>query len=94
MKRIYKYQLETIDEQFIEVPLLLGNMFEKQVLKVDTQHGIPCIWIMVDDEQQKIRRKILIRGTGHECSGGIDPDTYLGSYQLYDGAFVGHVFGF
>ena len=90
MKRIFKYELETTDNQEIEVHRLEGYTFKERVLKIDVQKGIPCIWILVDDEEVKDKWVIKILGTGHDCFE--DLERYLGSYQLIDGNFTGHVF--
>jgi len=92
MKRIFKYCLETTDEQTIGVPELTGYSFKDQVLKVDTQREKPCLWILVDDSEQTVKRHIAVVGTGHYC--GEELEDYLGSYQIFNGQFVGHVFGY
>lgn len=94
MNRIFKYPIETTDEQIIKIPLRHGESLNNSVLKIDTQNGSPFMWVMVEDESEPVECKVFVRGTGHNCDSVFTkPDTYLGSYQLYSGAFVGHVFG-
>ena len=92
MKRIFKYELETTDEQYLMIPSLPNTKFKSQVLCIDVQHSKPCMWVLVDDECELKDRKIKIRGTGHPCEE-VFAENYLGSFQLLEGYFVGHVFG-
>ena len=91
MKKIFKYTLEIKDQQTIHVQKHADRKFIEQVLYVDVQNGIPCIWALVDDEDDERAIRIIIHGTGQDAS-----DTYglkhIGSFMLLDGAFVGHVF--
>lgn len=83
---IWKYPLETTDEQIINVPV--GAEF----LSVQVQHGQPCIWAKVNTQENVIvRAKVVIVGTGHPANH-TDGMMFLGTYQLHDSNFVGHVF--
>lgn len=88
MRTIYKYPLEIKDEQTIRIPytkhvlddsLLLG--IKKQILKLDIQNDKPCLWVMVDSEEEMRDVKVTMYGTGHECSEFIDD--YVGSVQFH-----------
>ena len=95
MRTIYKYPLETVDTQIIEVPGIFGfgNSFNKQFLCIDVQYGVPCLWCIVDtDLKQQRKIKLRIVGTGNSMPEFLGNEDYLGSYQLLDGQFVGHVF--
>lgn len=84
MDSIWKFQLEVTDEQLIEMPV------DAEILDVQTQNGIPCLWARVDPTAEKIKRSIITHGTGH-----VVPETtgiYLGSYQMEEGMLVCHVF--
>lgn len=83
MKTIHKYQLQFIDTQTIDVP----NYF--RILKIDTQHGAPFIWAVLDDDLEKnIKLPLHIIATGNEvhekCSN------YIETFQLHGSEF--HVF--
>lgn len=92
MRSIYKYQLETTDIQTINVPKLTGEeSFKAQVLSVDTQSEIPCVWCLVDTEEKKQQVKIRIVGTGNPMPM-LSKNDYLGTYNLHDGKMVFHVF--
>lgn len=93
MRTIHKYSLETTDLQSIKIPRLTGAKdFMNQFLCIDTQNGCPCLWCLVDTSEQE--REVLLRvvGTGNPMSDLFSKEDYLGTYQLFNGAFVGHVF--
>lgn len=61
MKRIFKYSLEILDRQEVELPA------GAKILSVQAQNGLPQIWAMVDDSQVKTDMvHIRIIGTGYE----------------------------
>lgn len=84
MKRIFKYPLQTRDEQTLQMPR------DSSPLCVQMQGG-PCLWAVVDDAQPTEPRTVRMIGTGHPIP---DADTlvYVGTYQLHGGALVFHVF--
>lgn len=87
MLRIYKYPFEVRDDFYIEMPK------GASVLTVQVQYGAPCIWAMVDDGQPVLEsHRFRIFGTGHPVD--IDPtlNRYVGTFQLLEGQFVGHLF--
>ena len=89
-KTIWKYQLETIDNQSIEIPI------NAKILTVQMQENIPCLWALVDPSAGKEIRHVEIFGTGHPISYDHPGErNYIGSYQLIslDGeCLVFHVF--
>lgn len=84
MKSIFKYQLKTTDLQEIEMPELA------EVLCVQVQNGIPCIWAKVETENALKKRAFFVVGTGNPLPD--NPSNYIGTYQLYDGGLVFHLF--
>jgi len=85
MKRIFKYTLQVMDMQKINVPE------DSTILTVQVQKGIPCLWVLVDTEKAHEDRFIQIVGTGNPIPEGII--RYIGTFQvLEDNWFVGHVF--
>lgn len=56
---------------------------------VEMQHSWPCMWAVVDTEQPLETRRFALLGTGHKLSSGFQ---HVGSFQMLDGKFVGHVF--
>ena len=85
MKIIWKFALQDIDDQTIKAP-------EKaQVLSVMVQQNVTCLWMLVDPDLPIRMYDVRIFGTGQQVSLPAKW-VFAGSYQLYDGAFVGHVF--
>jgi hypothetical protein len=86
MKTIWKFKLQTTDEQQILMPK--GS----EILTVQIQDGEPCIWAMINEPNAEAeKRYIEVFGTGNPIlSHG--PRKYIGTYQLRGGALVFHVF--
>lgn len=80
---IYKYPFRIDDEVEIEMPV------GATLLTVQIQHGQPCLWALVDPVKSEERRKILIRGTGHDAPG---VGRYISTFQMQGGALVFHAF--
>lgn len=86
-KTIWKFQLEKTNSQMIQMPV------NSQILSVQTQNEIPCIWALVDPTEIKEKRFIEVFGTGHDLHYEIGVSrNYLGTYQLQSGSLVFHVF--
>lgn len=84
MTTIWKYELIVTDEQMVAMPA------GAEVLCVQVQRGVPRAWVLVDPEAPLAPTTFIIHGTGH-CVERTDL-RYVGTFQLYDGAFVGHAF--
>lgn len=82
-KRIYKYQLSIVDIQSFIIPR------DSKILSVDVQNGIPCIWVLVDTDNENIVCSIAMVGTGN-LTNHIEGYNFLGTFQK--DWFVGHVF--
>lgn len=92
MRKIYKYKLETTDLQVVEVPKLGGaSSFKEQLLNIEVQNETPCMWCLVDEEEEAQEITIRIVGTGNPMPV-LSKDDYLGSYMQSDGRLVFHVF--
>jgi len=85
MKTIYKYAVDINDDINVDMPE------GAQVLCVQVQNSLPCIWALVDDKAKLVPYSFKWRGTGHPC-GGIEGDKYVGTVQLHGGALVFHLF--
>lgn len=84
---IWKFELKTTDNQFIEMPK------GAQLLAVQTQFDKPCVWALVNPKAEKEKRCFEIFGTGHTVSSDMGTDrNYIGTYQLHGGSLVFHVF--
>lgn len=83
-QKIYKYPFPYLSEKII-----IALPAHSRILSVQTQHGVICLWAVVDTEERDVdARAFRIVGTGHPIPDG--PLTYLATVQT--GAFVWHVF--
>jgi hypothetical protein len=82
MKTVYKYSLLMDDDQEVAVPD--GAAF----LTVQLQQGEPYLWALVDMTKPIVKRKVLMRGTGHDCEG---VGRYISSFQIKE-VLIFHVF--
>lgn len=87
MQVIWKAQLQCTDKQTIDLPK------GAEVLCVQTQNELPCIWFLVSDVDSihKEPRTFYIYGTGHKHEA-IGDGLYIGTFQLQGGKLVFHVF--
>ena len=53
MQTIYKYQITNLDGVTLHVPYCGDLTFDKQVLHCEVQNDVPCIWALVDNEQEQ-----------------------------------------
>lgn len=83
MKTVYKYVIPFVDDGKFE----LEYPRYSNVVKIDMQNGVPCMWIFVDTDSEVVKRKFRIYGTGHEVEDG---NVYRGTF--FQGMFVWHVF--
>lgn len=84
MKTIWKFSLYGFNEK-ISVPK------DAKILTLQTQKGSPCIWMLVDTNNELEDRNFYIVGTGHNLNNETI-DNYIGTYQEFDGNFIWHVF--
>jgi hypothetical protein len=85
MNTIYKYRMEPNCGGSVEMPK------GAQVLSVQMQGGLPCLWAKVDTTRSLERRSFDVYGTGNAMPD--DPRlVYVGTFQMDDGALVWHVF--
>ena len=84
--KVWKYTLEVVDEATLLLPV--GAV----PLCVREQGGEACLWALVDPDADLEPWTIRVAGTGHPRSD-LKASEYLGSFQLFGGSFVGHVFG-
>lgn len=91
MKTIWKFPCDIADDLTINMPL------GAQILTVQMQHGVPCIWALVDDAMPKLAHKFAWRGTGHNCDT-LTPrhhesaPKHVGTVQMANGNLVFHLF--
>ena len=85
MKTIWKYILETTDLQKIKMPI------GAKILTVQIQHGVPCIWCLVNPDEDVEYKIIRTIGTGHDLENDFS-GKYLGTYRLDSWHLTVHVF--
>lgn len=84
MDTIWKFPFKITDCIELRMPK------SAEILSVQVQHGIPCIWAGIKLDNGTEMRKFKVLGTGHPI--GVGGLKFIGTFQLYDGAFVGHLF--
>jgi hypothetical protein len=84
MKTIFKYPLKVTDVQTVEMHR------NAQILTVQVQGETPCIWALVDTEEQMWRYEFKTYDTGGFM--GASHGSYVGTYQLAEGRLVYHIF--
>lgn len=86
MKTIWKFPLQIIDTQTIEMPI------GAEILCVQMQGSDPCLWAIVNDHESIPKMNITIRtyGIGHPIDS--IKEQYIGTYQSLSGQLVFHVF--
>ncbi len=93
MKKVFKYPLpfESLGKGDIaEAQLPHGA----QVLSFHEQHGIPCLWALVDPDMNVfVTRFFRIAGTGHPIEPVRDRvPSFIGTAMFNNGALVFHCF--
>lgn len=87
MKTIWKYPLEIVNSQTLEVPQ--GCKF----LSVAEQNGALVLYALVDPSAKLEKTEVLIRGTGHPIDEGkLLSNEFIGSVVSAGGMLVWHVF--
>ena len=81
---VFKYPIP-IDDKF-DLMLPVGAA----LLSVQVQHDTACIWALVDANAPRERRSFTLYGTGRPCQE--NPKDYIGSFQVYGGSLVFHLF--
>jgi hypothetical protein len=86
MRAVWKYELEVTDVLTLSMP------GDAEVLTVQMQGSIPCMWALVYPEAPKRDRHFVILGTGYETGVAVTSIGYVGTFQMMGGALVFHVF--
>lgn len=89
MKTIWKYETPFAENFVIAMPAKAEILCVQQ----DQKTNKPCIWALVDSDNELEKRYFELFGTGHELPVGMGFERkYLGTYQYQKGEFVGHLF--
>ena len=86
MITVWKYELDLVDHQAIELPSL-----SKPLHAGYDGEGKLVLWVLVNtDENELVKHGFRIAGTGHEISKPIP--SYLNTVTSHGGEFFWHVF--
>lgn len=85
-KRIWKYEINP-NKVIVEMPK------GAEILTIQTQNETPCIWALVNPENEKELRHFEVFGTGQNvyCDMGVERK-YINTFQLDNGSLVFHLF--
>ncbi len=83
-RKIFKYELSSAFAQEISMPQ------DAEIISVQLQRNMPCIWAIIDPEEKLVKRKFVTIGTGREFDGARNL-IYRGTDQQ-DDYFGWHVF--
>ena len=84
MRTIWKYQIPIQDYFELELPK------DAEILTVQMQYGIPCLWALVDPTAQQEFRLFRLLEIGHP--GETLNLDYIGTVQQAEGQLIWHVF--
>ncbi|TDQ79571.1 DUF7352 domain-containing protein [Sphingobacterium yanglingense] len=85
MKVVWKYELNKRGIVFAKMPL------GAEILSIQAQNNVPCIWALVDPEAELTDRAFETLATGEKVEDD-NRRKYIGTYQMYGGEFVFHCF--
>lgn len=85
MRSIYKYQIDKIHVKEITLHL-------EQVLTVQLQYGIPCLWAIINEDKPEKKIAVWTIGTGWDISQITERNLiYISTVQDREG-YVWHYF--
>ena len=85
MHTIWKFPVPQVDSFMLELPR------RARFLAMQVQHEKPQMWFLLNPEEEKIRRRFVISGTGHPVPES-QMLTHLATFQLLGGELVVHLF--
>lgn len=89
---IYKEELiNGTGLQEIKLPFESAAEARSNILHLEKQADVPCMWFNVLDNELK-EFMIVCIGTGHDWEDALKREEYIGSALVYDGALVWHYF--
>ncbi len=89
-KQIWKYELQVNANLY---PKSISMPKNADVLSVQVQNGIVCLWALVDPLAEKEPRSFEVFGTGHEIHYDMGVERrFVATFQLLNEGLVFHVF--
>jgi hypothetical protein len=86
MKKIWKYQIPDKTEFALSMPK------DSKVLCLKVQHGIACVWVLVDTKKEPTQTRFEVFGTGWEIKKDVDYLDYIDTWQIANGELIFHLF--
>lgn len=86
MQNVFKYTIPVEDYFSLDLPE------GAKILTVQEQHGGAQIWVLVNPNNPSEPRNFRLAGTGHSIKESLGTLDYIGTFQLADGSFIGHLF--
>jgi hypothetical protein len=84
MKTVWKFEIHTDD--YVNINLPKGA----KPLSIQQQGDSVQLWCLVDPNETVYEtRTFRLAGTGHPITDDVE---YIGTFQLFGGSFVGHLF--
>lgn len=84
--QIWKFEIKT-SKIIVKMPK------GAEILTIQAQNGIPCIWALVNPEKEKELRHFDIYGTGQDIHFDMGFELkYINTFQLTEGLLVYHLF--
>lgn len=84
--RIHKYEIPIEDDFTISLPK------GADILSVQIQCGVPQMLAMVDTTAKSVERNFRVIGTGNPIGSFPRGYQHIGTFQLYKGSLVFHLF--
>ena len=81
---VWKFKVSMASKSEIAMP------YDAKILSVQAQNEQPCIWALVHPDAPMEIRTFRLIGTGHPVEKR--ELTFIGTFQLNGGIFVGHLF--
>lgn len=85
MKTIWKFPLVITGMQPVRLPQ------GAEILSVQIQHGIACLWALVDSDAEIEETTLRIFGTGHPVDEGLRLE-FIATIPTLGGDLIWHVF--
>jgi hypothetical protein len=86
-KQIWKFEIKDPSKTILEMPK------NAQILTIQMQNEIPCIWALVTPVNEKELRHFEIYGTGHDIIYHYNTNReYINTFQMHNESLVFHLF--
>lgn len=85
MFSIFKYTIPIEDYFTLKLPR------GAKILSLQEQYNVPQLWALVEKNAPIEIRNFRLAGTGHPIEKSENLE-FIGTFQLYGGDFVGHLF--